>query len=109
MMMATGMMMGVLCGLAVAAAIAIWETRASWLVGPAAFDWQPLLKQVLPLLLGFFGFQILFTVDTLFVKAYFSETDAGFYVAAGTLSRALMWLVGPLASVMFPKIVQSAA
>jgi O-antigen/teichoic acid export membrane protein len=109
MMMATGMMMGVLCGLALAAAIAIWQTRAIWLVEPAAFDWQPLLKQVLPLLLGFFGFQILFTVDTLFVKAYFSETEAGFYVAAGTLSRALMWLVGPLASVMFPKIVQSAA
>ena len=31
------------------------------------------------------------------------------YVAAGTLSRALLWVVLPLASVMFPKIVHAAA
>src|SRR5262249_34640793 len=36
-----------------------------------------------------------------------SQTD--FYVSAGTLSRALMWLVLPLAAVMFPRIVHSAA
>jgi hypothetical protein len=30
-------------------------------------------------------------------------------VGAGTLSRALLWLVLPLATVMFPKIVHSAA
>jgi O-antigen/teichoic acid export membrane protein len=45
----------------------------------------------------------------MFVKAWFSEAEAGFYVSAGTLSRALMWLVLPLASVMFPRIVHSAA
>lgn len=105
----TGMMTGVLCGLALAAIIAIWQTRSLWLVTPAGFDWQSLMKQVFPLLLGFFGFQILFTADTLFVKAYFSQADTDVYLSAGTLSRALMWLVGPLASVMFPKIVHSAA
>ena len=31
------------------------------------------------------------------------------YLAAGTLSRALLWLVMPLAAVMFPKIVHAAA
>jgi O-antigen/teichoic acid export membrane protein len=30
-------------------------------------------------------------------------------VSAGTLSRALMWLVLPLAAVMFPRLVHSAA
>jgi O-antigen/teichoic acid export membrane protein len=44
----------------------------------------------------------------MFVKAYFSADDSGFYVGAGTLSRALLWLVLPLATVMFPKIVHSA-
>jgi len=43
------------------------------------------------------------------VKAYFSGDESGFYVSAGTLSRALLWLVLPLATVMFPKIVHSAA
>lgn len=105
----TGMMMGVLCGLALAVIIAIWQTRALWMMPSAPFDWQPLMRQVLPLLLGFFGFQILFTADTLFVKTYFTGKQTDLYLSAGTLSRALMWLVGPLASVMFPKIVQSVA
>jgi O-antigen/teichoic acid export membrane protein len=43
------------------------------------------------------------------VKAYFAEDESGFYIGAGTLSRALLWLVLPLATVMFPKIVHSAA
>jgi O-antigen/teichoic acid export membrane protein len=60
-------------------------------------------------MLGFSAFQFLFTADTMFVKSYFPKDIAGFYVAAGTLSRALMWLVGPLAAVMFPRIVHSAA
>ncbi len=51
----------------------------------------------------------MFTADTMFVKAYFPDDDAGFYIGAGTLSRALLWLVLPLAAVMFPKIVHSAA
>ena len=60
-------------------------------------------------MLGFGAVQFLFTADTMFVKAYFSGDDAAFYVSAGTLSRALMWLVLPLATVMFPKIVHSVA
>src|SRR5207249_2901786 len=43
------------------------------------------------------------------VKSYFSPDEVGFYGSAGTLSRALMWLVGPLAAVMFPRIVHSTA
>jgi O-antigen/teichoic acid export membrane protein len=45
----------------------------------------------------------------MFVKAYFPGDDAAFYLSAGTLSRGLMWLVVPLATVMFPKIVHSVA
>jgi O-antigen/teichoic acid export membrane protein len=45
----------------------------------------------------------------MFVKAYFPEDETGFYVGSGTLARALLWLVLPLATVMFPKIVHSAA
>ena len=106
---AAGMMTGVLLGLVVAVAIAIWQTRTLWLGPSLPFDWRGLLRQVIPLLLGFGAFQFLFTADTMFVKAYFDEDIAGFYVAAGTLSRALMWLVGPLAAVMFPRIVHSVA
>jgi O-antigen/teichoic acid export membrane protein len=106
---AAGMMAGVLIGITLSVVIAAWQTRSLWLMRSLPFDWRSLLSQVLPLVLGFLGFQILFTTDTMFVKGYFSESDAGFYVSAGTLSRALMWLVLPLATVMFPRIVHSAA
>jgi hypothetical protein len=45
----------------------------------------------------------------MFVNANFGTTQTAPYVAAGTLSRAVMWLVGPLVTVMLPKIVHSAA
>jgi O-antigen/teichoic acid export membrane protein len=106
---AAGMMSGVLAGIAAAVSVAVWHTRALWLAPPAAFDRRNLFNQVGPLILAFFGFQILFTADTLFVGFYFPADTTGHYLAAGTLSRALMWLVGPLAAVMFPRLVHSAA
>jgi hypothetical protein len=45
----------------------------------------------------------------MFSKGYFGENEMACYIAAGTLSRALLWLVLPLALVMFPKIVHSTA
>ncbi len=49
------------------------------------------------------------TADTMLVRGCFSDADSAYYVSAGTLSRASMWLVGPLAAVMFPKIVHARA
>jgi len=106
---AGGMMLGVCLGLAVGVGVAIWQTRSLWLLRAQPFDWRGLLKQIVPLMLGFAAVQFFFTADTMFVKAYFPGDDAAFYVSAGTLSRGLMWLVVPLATVMFPKIVHSVA
>ena len=106
---AVGMMAGVCLGLAVATGISIWQTRDLWRMAAQPFAWRDLLAQIVPLMLGFGAVQFLFTADTMFVKAYFSSDETGFYVSAGTMSRALMWLVVPLATVMFPKIVRSVA
>jgi O-antigen/teichoic acid export membrane protein len=106
---ATGMMAGVLFGIGLAMTISVWHSRSLWQLAPLPFEWSDLLRQVIPLLLGFVFVQFLFTGDTMFVKHYFTEDETGSYVSAGTLSRALFWLVGPLASVMFPRIVHSAA
>jgi O-antigen/teichoic acid export membrane protein len=106
---AGGMMLGVCLGLALGSGIAIWQTRSLWLLRAQPFDWRSLLKEIFPLMFGFVAIQFFFTADTMFVKAYFSGDDSAFYVSAGTLSRGLMWLVVPLATVMFPKIVHSVA
>jgi len=95
--LAAGMVTGVLAGMIAAILIAIWQTRSLWRVPARSFDWPSFLrKEVLPLMFGCGVVQFLFIADTIFVKVYF-------------LSRALMWLVLPLASVMFPRIVHSSA
>jgi O-antigen/teichoic acid export membrane protein len=106
---AGGMLVGVLLGILVGFGLCVWRTRDIWLVKPERYDRGALMGQAVPLLLGFLGLQILFTADTMFVKAYFSPEEAAFYQSAGTLSRALLWLVLPLAAVMFPRLVHSAA
>lgn len=106
---AAGMMVGLVAGFVVACVYAGYATRDLWRGHGQPFNRHELLRQVVPLALGFGACQVLFTADTMFVKAWFSGKESDFYVAAGTLSRALMWLVLPLAAVMFPKIVQSSA
>lgn len=106
---AAGMMAGALIGVSLGAIIAIWRTRDLWSAPKESFDGKSLMRQVMPLLLGFGAFQFMFTSDTMFAKAYFSGDAMKPYVAAGTLSRGLLWIVLPLASVMFPKIVHSHA
>jgi len=105
---ATGMMIGALVGLSLSAAVAIWQTRDLWWMKPEPFDKQGLFRQVVPLLLGFGACQFMFTTDTIFAKSYFTGDEMAPYVAAGTLSRALLWLVLPIAAVMFPKLVHSS-
>ena len=105
----TEMILGVFLGLAIAVGIGMWQTHGLWGLRAEPFNVRELLAQIVPLMLGFGAVQFLFTADTMFVKAYFSSDDSGYYVSAGTLSRALLWLVLPLATVMFPKIVHSAA
>lgn len=105
----TGMMAGALAGMLLSFGIALWQTRDLWSGPSLPSNKTELLGQIIPLMLGFAAFQFLFTADTMFVKSYFTGGETAFYVSAGTLSRALMWAVGPLASVMFPRLVHSAA
>jgi O-antigen/teichoic acid export membrane protein len=106
---AAGMMAGALIGVGLSVIIAVWRTRDLWTLRSEKFDGRALLRQVMPLVFGFGALQFMFTADTMYAKAYFTGDQMAPYVAAGTLSRALLWLVLPLAQVMFPKIVQAAA
>jgi O-antigen/teichoic acid export membrane protein len=105
----TGMMLGAGLSMALGLGYAVWQSRDLWSLPSERFDGRPVLKQVLPLIFGFWACQFLFTADTMFSKAYFSGEEMAPYLAAGTMSRALLWLVLPLAAVMFPKIVHSSA
>jgi len=104
---AAGIMTGAFVGLIAAVALALWQTREIWSGPSEPFDPRALLGQIVPLTLGFGACQFLMAADTMFVTAYLKD-DTQCYVAAGTLSRALVWAVGPLTAVMFPRVVASA-
>lgn len=106
---ASGLIASALLGGGVMAAIALWRTRDLWAHRPEPFNARESLGQIVPLMLGFGACQFLFTADTVFAKAFFSGEEMKPYVAAGTLSRALLWAVLPLAAVMFPKLVRGHA
>ncbi|HEY1719275.1 MAG TPA: hypothetical protein VGH42_13410, partial [Verrucomicrobiae bacterium] len=106
---ATAMMLGAFTGLGAWAGISIWRSRDLWLAKPEPFDGRALFKQIAPLMLGFGVIQFFLAADTMFTKAFFPGDVMASYVAAGTFSRALLWLVLPLAAVMFPKIVHANA
>jgi hypothetical protein len=106
---AAGLMGGALIGVGIGAVIGIWRTRDLWSAPAEPFDGKSLMRQVVPLLLGFGAFQFLFASDSMFTKAYFSGDAMKPYIAAGTLSRGLLWVVLPMANVMFPKIVHAHA
>jgi O-antigen/teichoic acid export membrane protein len=106
---ATAMLLGAFLGMAAGLLIALWRSRELWSRRIEAFDGRSLWRQVGPLILGFGVCQFMFTTDTMYAKAFFSGDEMKRYVAAGTLSRALLWLVLPLAAVMFPKLVHSSA
>ncbi len=105
----TGMLMGALVGVGCSGVVVIWRTRDLWKLKPEPFNSKELLVQITPLVFAFGVCQFLFSSDTMFAKAHFDPISMNHYVAAGTLARALLWLVMPLAAVMFPKLVQSSA
>jgi O-antigen/teichoic acid export membrane protein len=104
----TGMMTGALIGLAIAVGISMWKTWDLWSLPKMSFDGKALLRQAMPLVLGFGACQFLFASDTMFATPHFRYEEMKCYALAGTLSRALLWVVLPLATVMFPKIVHSS-
>lgn len=106
---ANGLMVGVLGGIGVSALIGIWRTRDLWSKQAEPFDVRASLGKIVPLMLGFGASLFMFTSDTMFAMSFFSGTAMKPYAEAGTLSRALLWLVMPLAAVMFPKLVHSHA
>ncbi len=104
---AGGMTGGVLVGFFVVVLISMRRTRDLTFIRGEAFDWK-VWREVVPLFIGFLACQVLFTSDSMFTMSHFSGDQMKPYMLAGTLSRALLWLVQPLATVMFPKIVQSS-
>lgn len=105
---ATGAMASVLAGIAAMVAIGAWQTRDLWKATAQPIDWRKWLSRVVPLTLGLGALMFMLSADMIFVQRYFEE-GTKYYAAAGMIGRALVFFTQPLATVMFPKLVRSAA
>ncbi|MBM3839093.1 MAG: hypothetical protein FJ398_14215 [Verrucomicrobia bacterium] len=103
---AAGAMAGPLMGMVAALALAMWQTGENWSGPFEPFEWRPWLARVVPLTLGLAASQIMLAADMIIVRAHF-QSETGLYAAAGTIARGLVIFTGPVAMVMFPKIVRS--
>lgn len=107
---AAGLMFGVLIGMvssvtaAAAPNIDLWKSRG------AHFDTWGWLRRVVPLTAGFGVSTFLFSADAVVVQDYLgADGKAADYMFGATLCRAIVLFTVPLAAVMFPKLVHSAA
>ena len=101
-------MLGVLAGVVIALLMSFSVARPYLLKNKAiTCQWGKWLRGVLPLALAPVVFQMMMSADTIFFRALMSETESSYYAMAGTLGRGLFMLLGPLAGVMFPKLVRS--
>ena len=70
-------------------------------------NWRELTRQFIPLSLGAGAVIYMMSVDMVVVQRFFNEKQTGYYAAAGMIGRALIFFVGPIVAVMFPKLVKS--
>ncbi|HMC29018.1 MAG TPA: hypothetical protein VKM56_14605, partial [Verrucomicrobiae bacterium] len=104
----TGAMAAVLLASVAPLIFCLWQTHNDWRGAFEPIQWGPWLRRLVPLTIGLGTTTVMFTADMVMVRSFF-PTESGFYAAAATLGRALVLFTVPLAAVMFPKIVRSAA
>lgn len=107
---AAGLMLGVFAGLLAAFIAAVSQNFDLLKLSGAAFNALGWLKRVVPLTLGFGVSTFLFSADAIVAQKFLgAEGKAADYIFGGTLCRAIVLFTVPLAAVMFPKLVHSAA
>lgn len=102
-------MIAVLAGVTIPLAVAFWQNRFCWTEPSQPIVWKDWLEQVIPLTMGAGAASFMMSADMVFVQKYFDKSETAYYGAAGMIGRSLMFLAAPVAAVMFPKIVKSAA
>jgi O-antigen/teichoic acid export membrane protein len=105
----TGALFGALAGLISAVAIGFWPCREFFSARAGRMDWAAWFKRVVPLTAGMGASLFLLNADVIFVQANFSPEIAPFYSAVAMVGVGLVTFTGPVATVMFPKLVRSAA
>jgi O-antigen/teichoic acid export membrane protein len=106
---AAGGMTGALIGQGASLILGAWLIRGLLREPGEAVRWRSWLRRVVPLTLGIGAVQFMCNADVVFVQSLFSADQTKLYMPAAMIGLALVTATTPMAAVMFPKIVRSAA
>lgn len=68
------------------------------------FDRKEVMKYSLPTVVSTLFLSLFLNIDVILVKHYFPPTEAGLYAAISTIAKIIVYVTGPMATVMFPMI-----
>jgi O-antigen/teichoic acid export membrane protein len=106
---AAGGMTGALIGHVLSLALGAWLVRHILSGAAARFEWRPWFTRVIPLTFGVGVILFMVNADVIYVQTVYAREDIPFYTPVAMLGLAMVTFTMPMAAVMFPKIVQSAA
>lgn len=67
------------------------------------------INTIIPVIVANIAFTLMTQLDMIFVKHYFSATEAGLYAAVSVLGKAILYLPGGLVLAMFPIAAENSA
>ena len=102
-------MFGPMIGVSGALVVSAFLCRDLLRMGSERMAWRRWLWRAVPFALGPGVFQFMLTADAIVARASFDEVQSGHYAAATLVGRGLVMFVGPLAGVMFPRLVKETS
>jgi O-antigen/teichoic acid export membrane protein len=106
---AAGSLLAVFLGMLAVIVVGGWQIRDLWKMKPARVEWKKWLQRITPLTFGLGAATFMLSADMIFTQNFFPREQTGYYAAAGTIGRALVFFTQPLTLVMFPKLARSKA
>ena len=68
------------------------------------FNVRGIYKTSMPILIALISLTLMYSIDLILVKHFFSDVEAGYYAAAALLGKILFFATLSISQVMFPKV-----
>jgi len=108
---ALGGLIGVLAGVVLVLMLTAWRTRDGFAAPSAGCEWRAWARRLIPVTIGLGALSFIMQADALIVREklqpLLTADEVDGYSAVRKIAQAMVFLVGALTSVMFPKVAQS--
>jgi O-antigen/teichoic acid export membrane protein len=108
---ALGGLLGVLAGGALVFGVVAWRTRGALAGAAGRWNWRAWARRLVPVTVGLGALSFIMQADALIVREklqpLLTADEVDGYSAVRKIAQAMIFLVGALTSVMFPKVAQS--